>query len=251
MFFRDMAASCWQNRRTDTTGHRVVDPLRHRPSTILRIALVVVLAAGIVASLAWLRTAHPELRMQTLKDLIGTSAWAPVLFILVSIVASLAFVPRTILAAAAGLLFGLWWGLLWAVIGSITGSVAGFLLARYLSVGLVDESRWPRFAPLLRAAERGGWRTVAVIRLIPVLPNTPVNYAFGVTGLSLSSYTIGTAVGQLPMTYVWTQLGTSGNYALSGGQWVMPTLLSLALLVVSMILPRLPVVRRSLRHGVE
>lgn len=227
------------------------ETLRYRPSAILRIALVVIVAAGVIAALAWLRTAHPELRMQTIKDLIGTSAWAPLLFVLVSIVASLAFVPRTILAAAAGLLFGLWWGLLWAVVGSITGSVAGFLLARYVSVGLVDEARWPRFAPLLRAAERGGWRTVALIRLIPIVPNTPVNYAFGVTRISLTSYTIGSALGQLPMSYVWTQLGASGNYALSGGQWLVPTALSLALLAISMILPRLPIVRRSLRIGVE
>jgi uncharacterized membrane protein YdjX (TVP38/TMEM64 family) len=160
-------------------------------------------------------------------------------------------VPRTILAAAAGLLFGLWWGLLWATLGSVAGSVAGFLFARYVSAGLVDEARWPRFAPLLHAAERGGWRTVALIRLIPVLPNTPVNFALGVTSVSLANYTVGTALGQFPMTYVWTQVGASGNYALSGHQWIMPTLLSLALLAISMILPRLPIVRRSLRLRME
>jgi uncharacterized membrane protein YdjX (TVP38/TMEM64 family) len=231
--------------------HRVIGILRFRPSTIVRVVLVLAVAAGIVATLAWFNTAHPELRMRTLRDLIGTSAWAPAIFVLVSIAASLAFVPRTILAAAAGLLFGLWWGLLWATLGSVAGSVAGFLFARYVSAGLVDEARWPRFAPLLHAAERGGWRTVALIRLIPVLPNTPVNFALGVTSVSLANYTVGTALGQFPMTYVWTQVGASGNYALSGHQWIMPTLLSLALLVISMILPRLPIVRRSLRLRME
>lgn len=225
--------------------------MRYRPTAAFRILLAVVVAAGIIVAFAWLRAVDHDLRIQTIQGLIGTSPWAPVIFILVSVVASFVFVPRTVFAAAAGFLFGLWMGLLWATIGSIAGSVACFLLARYLSVGIVDEAKWPRFAPILRAAERGGWRTVALIRLIPILPNTPVNYAFGVTRLSLASYTIGSALGQLPMTYVWTQLGTTGNYALSGGQWLMPTLLSLVLLAVSIILPRLPIVRRSLRLGAE
>jgi uncharacterized membrane protein YdjX (TVP38/TMEM64 family) len=225
--------------------------LRIRPPAAVRILLAVVVAAGIIATLAWLGTVDHHLRIATIQKLIGTSAWAPVIFIVVSTIASFVFVPRTIFAAAAGFLFGLSMGLLWATIGSIAGSVAGFLLARYLSVGLIDEAKWPRFAPLLRAAEHGGWRTVAIIRLIPILPNTPVNYAFGVTGVSLASYTIGSTIGQFPMTYVWVQLGTSGTYALSGGQWILPTVLSLALLVVSMILPRLPIVRRRLRLGVE
>lgn len=231
--------------------HRVVETLRYRPSAIVRIALVVLVAACIIVALAWHGSVNHDLRIQTIQELIGTSAWAPVVFILFSTVASLVFVPRTVFAAAAGFLFGLWQGLLWATIGSIAGSVAGFLLARYLSVGLVEDNKWPRFAPLLRAAERGGWRTVALIRLVPVLPNTPVNYAFGVTRLSLASYTIGSALGQLPMTYVWTQIGTSGNYAASGGQWIVPTVFSLVLLAISMILPRLPIIRRSLRLGVE
>src|SRR5258708_37098652 len=122
-------------------------------------------------------------------------------------VSSVVFVPRTILVAAGGLLFGLWWGLLRGPIGSTLGSLLSFLLARYVNAGLVDEASLPRLAPVLQAAERGGWRIVAFLRLVPILPNTPVNYALGLTRISFAGSAFGSPVGPVPMTFVSTRLG--------------------------------------------
>jgi uncharacterized membrane protein YdjX (TVP38/TMEM64 family) len=97
---------------------------------------------------------------------------------------------------------------------------------------------------VLKAAERGGWRIVAFLRLVPILPNTPVNYALALTRVSLPAYTFGTLLGQMPTSFVWSEVGASGNTALSGGNWVVPTLLALALLAVSLVLPRLAFLRR-------
>ena len=66
---------------------------------------------------------------------------APLVFLAVHIAASLLFVPRTLLAIAAGLLFGIGWGIFWAAIGSVAGAVAGFLVARYVSADWVDVDR--------------------------------------------------------------------------------------------------------------
>jgi uncharacterized membrane protein YdjX (TVP38/TMEM64 family) len=221
--------------------------LRPRSSLYLRCFVTLLIVAGIIGAFALRGAVQPI----AIKELLGASPWAPFLFILATIAASLVFVPRTMLAVAAGLLFGLWAGVLWATIGSTVGSVLGFLLARYVNAGFVDEARMPRLQPALRAAERGGWRTIALIRLIPVLPNTPVNFALGLTRISLASYALGTLLGQLPMTVVCAELGASGNAALSGHAWVTPTLIGLALLGLTMLLPRLPILRRSLRLGTE
>jgi uncharacterized membrane protein YdjX (TVP38/TMEM64 family) len=218
-----------------------------RLSTAFRILLVVLVAGGIIAVFATRAAFHPI----AIRDHIAEYPLAPAIFVAVMVVASLVFVPRTILVAAGGLLFGLWWGLLWGTIGSTLGALAGFLLVRYVNSGLVDETTLPRLAPMLKAAERGGWRIVAFLRLVPVLPHTPVNYALGLTRLSFGSYAFGSLVGMVPMTFVWAQLGASGNTALSGGAWIMPTLLALALLAISLLLPRLAIVRRSLRLGAE
>ena len=224
-----------------------------RPLSVVRVLLVLLVAAGAFAAFS-----AGAFQPQTVRgyatewrDHIVLYPLAPAIFIGVMTLTSVVFVPRTILVAAGGLLFGLWWGLLWGTIGSTLGSLVSFLLARYVNAGLVDEATLPRLAPVLRAAERGGWRMVAFLRLIPVLPHTPVNYALGLTRLSFASYAAGSLVGMVPMTFVWSELGASGNTALSGGNWLMPTLLALALLAVTMILPRLAFVRRSLRLGAD
>ncbi len=218
-----------------------------KPSTALRILLVVLVAGGIIAAFA-LRGAFQPL---AIRDHIAEYRFAPGIFVAAMVAASLVFVPRTIVVAAGGLLFGLWWGLLLGTIGSTLGALVGFLLARYVNAGLVDEASLPRLAPALRAVERGGWRVVAFLRLVPVLPNTPVNYALGLTRIPFAGYAFGSLVGMVPMTFVWSELGASGNTALSGGSWITPTLLALALLAVSVVLPRLAVVRRSLGLSAE
>ena len=217
---------------------------RQRASSAVRLVLLCLIGTAIAAAF-WLHgAADPHL----LRERIANSPFAPGIFVLLCIVSSLIFVPRTIMAAAAGLIFGLSWGLVWATIGSTAGAAAGFLLARYASMGVVDETSLPRLAPLLKAAERTGWRAIAVIRLVP-LPHTPVNFALGVTALRFRSYLAGSFIGMLPMTFVYTQAGASGGSVLSGEHWVIPMVTTAALLAVSLVLPKLGMLRR--RAGVD
>src|SRR6185312_12764484 len=86
------------------------------------------LAGGIVAGWRWRGDFSP----MALTALIRSVPAAPLAFLALHLVASLVFVPRSLLGVAAGLVFGVWWGLVWAALGSVVGAVAGFLLARYL-----------------------------------------------------------------------------------------------------------------------
>jgi hypothetical protein len=54
-----------------------------------------------------------------------------------------------------------------------------------------------------------------------------------------------------PASLVCAQLGANGNTVLSGGDWLLSTLATLVLISLSLILPRLKIVRRSLRTGAD
>lgn len=206
-----------------------------------RIAALVLVAAGMAAVIANRGALGPA----EIKNAIGGAPLAPLIFVLAHIVASLIFVPRTLLAVVAGLLFGAIGGFIWAMVGSTLGAVAGFLLARYVNSGLIDPESLPRLGPLLLRAEAGGWRAVALVRLIPVIPHPVTNYGLGLTRLSLASYTLGTLVGQIPMTVAYVEFGTAGDRLLSSGaNWLLPTLIGLAVVLASILLPRL-VARRN------
>jgi uncharacterized membrane protein YdjX (TVP38/TMEM64 family) len=173
-----------------------------------------------------------------LSAAIGRYPAAPAAFLISHIAASLLFVPRTVLAIAAGLLFGIGWGTFWAALGSVVGAVAGFLLARRLGSGLVAPERNARLRSLLAPVERGGWRAVAVLRLIPVVPHSLANYGLGLTRLPLGAYAFGSLVGQLPMTIACVDFGAAGERLMLGrADWLAPTLIGTAALALSLLIP--------------
>jgi uncharacterized membrane protein YdjX (TVP38/TMEM64 family) len=85
--------------------------------------------------------------------------------------------------------------------------------------------------------ERGGWRAVALVRLIPVMPHSLANYALGLTRIPLGTYTFGSLIGQLPMTIVYVDLGVAGEQLMLGDAgWLEPTLIGLAMLAVTLVI---------------
>jgi uncharacterized membrane protein YdjX (TVP38/TMEM64 family) len=165
---------------------------------------------------------------------------APLVFLLCHIVASLVFFPRTVLAVAAGVLWGIWWGTLWAALGSVLGAVAGFLLARVVNRGFVDLENLRRLGPVLLRAEGGGWRAVAMLRLVPIIPHSLSNYALGLTRLDLGAYAFGSLLGQLPMTIACVEFGAAGERIAAGrADWLVPTLIGVVVLGLSVLVPRL------------
>ena len=155
------------------------------------------------------------------------------------IVASLLFVPRTLMGLVAGGVFDFWWGLVWAATGSVLGAIAGFLIARYVNSGMIDLESLPKLGPVLQRAETGGWRAVTMLRLIPVIPHSFSNYALGLTRLSLGGYALGSLLGQLPMTVAYVSFGAAGGRAVSGGQdWLLPAIVGAVALAASILLPR-------------
>lgn len=210
------------------------------PMSALRTTGRILVAGLVLLGMAMVLTHRSVLNPAEIKAAIADAPLAPAIFVLGHVVASLLFVPRTLLALVAGLLFGSVGGIAWATVGSTLGSLAGFLLARYVNSGLIEPERLPKLGPLLVKAEAGGWRAVAMIRLIPVIPHPITNYGLGLTRLPLSSYIWGSIVGQLPMTLAYVEFGAAGNDAMSGGaDWLLPTLLGLAVLLVSFALPKL------------
>ena len=201
-----------------------------------RLALVLVVLAG--AAFLWARQGAGD--ALSIAQTIERYPAAPLVFLGVHIVASLIFFPRTVLAVAAGAMFGAWAGTLWAALGSTIGAAAGFLLARYVNGGLVDLESMRRLGPLLQRAERGGWRAVAVLRLIPVIPHALTNYALGLTRLPLGAYAFGSLVGQLPMAIACADFGAAGERLAAGkAGWLAPTLIGLAVLGLSVLVPKL------------
>jgi uncharacterized membrane protein YdjX (TVP38/TMEM64 family) len=208
-----------------------------RRSFILRLVLLAALAGAI----AWLALHREVLQSAALQqELKSFGPWSPILFVLVYSLATVLFVPGSILTVAGGALFGPLWGTLWNLSGATLGATLAFVVARYIGSAWVRRSAGERLARLIRGVEEEGWRFVAFVRLVPLFPFNLVNYAFGLTRIGLGEYAIASFACMTPGAVAYTYLGYAGLEAATGRAGAIhKALFALALLAAVAFLPRL------------
>ena len=171
-------------------------------------------------------------------------------FIGIYIIATVAFLPAFILTLGAGVLFGLWLGSLYVFIGATLGSIAAFLVGRYLARDWVAHkiAANEQFQAIDRAVGKEGLKIVLLTRLSPIFPFNLLNYAFGVTGVSIRDYIVG-SIGMIPGTIMFVYIGSlAGSLALIGTaaqptnpalQWTIRIVGLLATVAVTVYVTRL------------
>lgn len=132
---------------------------------------------------------------------------APLAFIAVYILATILFLPTLALTLLSGGLFGLLPGILFSLIGATLGASIAFVLSRkwlgtYFSTA--------RFETLMQKIDKRHWRTMAVVRMVPIMPFHWINYGLGLSTIPLRTFIIGTLVFLLPGEIVYTYAGMKG-----------------------------------------
>ncbi|HSK34198.1 MAG TPA: TVP38/TMEM64 family protein [Propionicimonas sp.] len=162
----------------------------------------------------------PEDLLRLAESVRAAGPAAPVAFVALYAACTLLPLPRNVLSAAAGTLFGWGWGIPLAYLGSLLGAGAAFWLAR-----AQGRSRWSRSSKALSgsrrasfdaALEKRGLLTVLGARVLPVVPFTAFNYAAGLTGIRRRDYVVGTVLGVVPGTVAYV---TAGAYAARPAAW--------------------------------
>ena len=130
-------------------------------------------------------------------------------FIGIYIVATVALVPGAILTLGAGLLFGVAWGSVYVFLGALAGETCAFLLGRYVARNWISQkfANNSTFIALDKALQKEGLKIILLTRLSPIFPFSLLNYAFGITGISLRDYFLG-SIGMIPMTVAYVYFGS-------------------------------------------
>lgn len=177
--------------------------------------------------------------------------WGPVLFVLTYVAATVFFLPGSILTLGAGAVFGVVWGSLYVSAGSTLGATAAFLVGRHLARDAIARKIGgsARFAAIDRAVADEGWKIVGLTRLSPVFPFTLLNYAFGLTKVSLRDYVLASWIGMMPGTVMYVYLGSLAQAASSGrtrttAEWALYGIGLLATVSVTIFVTR--IARRAL-----
>jgi uncharacterized membrane protein YdjX (TVP38/TMEM64 family) len=178
------------------------------------------------------------------------------LFIAIYVVATVLFIPSSVLTLGAGAVFGLGWGLIYVSIGSTLGATCAFLVGRYVARNWVARriEGHPTFAAMDRAIADEGWKMVGLTRLSPVFPFTLLNYAFGLTRVKLSHYVIASWIGMIPGTILYVYLGSLARAGAEArqrtpAQWALYAVGLLATIALTVVVTRRA--RRALNRRIE
>jgi len=182
-----------------------------KPSSIFRIVTLAVLIVSIGASLFLLPTQEYLSWFLAWVQRIGP--WGAVLLGAAYIPAALLFVPGSLLTLGAGFALGVGLGTVAVSIGSTLGASAAFLAGRTLARGFIEAkiSHNPRFRAIDQAVKHEGFKIVLLTRLSPVFPFNLLNYAFGLTPVSLRDYFLASWIGMLPGTVMYVYLGSAAK----------------------------------------
>jgi uncharacterized membrane protein YdjX (TVP38/TMEM64 family)/rhodanese-related sulfurtransferase len=190
---------------------------------------------------AWAAAYRDQINLATLDAWLGSlGVSAPIGYVALYALATVAFAPGVVFALAGGALFGPLWGTLWNLTGATFGATLAFLVARYIAGDWVARKAGGLLKRVIDGVEAEGWRFVALVRLVPLFPFNLSNYVLGLSRIPLHHYVMATFVCMAPGAVAYTWLGHAGRGALSGhADAVQYGLLALGLLATIALLPRL------------
>lgn len=151
----------------------------------------------------------------------GLGALGFIVYGVIYILACVFLVPGAILTLGAGAIYGVVVGSILVSISSTLGATAAFLAGRNLArewVGRKIEGN-PKFSAIDTAVAKEGWKIVGLTRLSPVFPFNLLNYAYGLTKVSLRDYFLASWIGMMPGTVMYVYIGSlAGDLASLGAE---------------------------------
>ena len=233
---------------TEKAGTPSGDGLRRLFSWRKAVALVLVIA---VVAVLFATFDVRELLREALGWIERLGAWGQVLFVVIYVVATVLLIPGSALGLGAGALFGVVRGSWLVSLASTLGATCAFLLGRYLARDWVAKKTEGNalFTAIDRAVAAEGWKIVFLTRLSPVFPFTLLNYAFGLTRVSLPDYVFASWIGMMPGTVMYVYLGSLARAGVADRQrtpaeWMLYGMGLVATIAVAVIATR--IARRAL-----
>ncbi len=221
-------------------------------SVLKRIAPLIVIGVALAAFFAL--GLHQYFTLDTLREnraalqdwVDASPARAIAVFVVVYAAAvAISFPGASILTIFGGYLFGLAAGVPATVFAATLGATAIFLAAKTALGDFLHRRAGGFIKKMEQGFREDELNYMFVLRLIPAFPFWAINIAAGVLGVSPRNFVIGTGLGIIPGSFVYTSIGAAAGAAFDAGEDVTlsgillqpQTLLPIVGLIVLALLP--------------
>lgn len=203
--------------------------------TTLRLLLLFTVVA--IAAAVWLSPLRTHLTREEIRatvESVRTTPYAPILLIVMYAAGCVFAVPASIFIVAAGAIWGWLLGGTIALAGGMLGAAASFFTGRYFGAALGDHPGRSRRLLDTHLRDRG-FRTLLIVRLLPVLPFAALNYGAGAMRVHPGVFLLSTFLGLIPSNYVFAWSADEIFNGSLSGRDVLLRLLTVAALCISAI----------------
>ena len=168
--------------------------------------------------------------------------WAPLFFIFIYAAGVCMFLPGTLLTGLGAAIFGAYWGFVYVWLGAMAGASAAFLIGRTLGREFAASLIGDKLKKYDDGIERNGFATVLYLRLV-YFPFTPMNFGMGLTKVHFRDYFIGTGLGIIVGTFIFTFFIGTLKDVWTSGNWAelisFKVFFSIALFIFSFFIPKI------------
>ncbi|MFL5816652.1 MAG: TVP38/TMEM64 family protein [Conexibacter sp.] len=187
-------------------GDAITARRRERRLALLRLGALAIVVGLLFAAVAL----TGDLSAQRVRDTVDDAGIAaPLAFMALSSLLTVAMFPGPLLAGASGLLFGTALGTPISIVAATLGASLAFSLSRRFGARAVDELSGHRVRVVQDFIAQRGFLSVLYARILPAMPYNVVNYAAGLTAVPLLTFAAATAIGCAPRAFAYTALGGS------------------------------------------
>jgi len=202
--------------------------------------------------LLFIATALLAIRFTPIKNYLNVEAmgqflesagfWAPFIYMIFYAVGVCLFLPGTLLTGLGGAIFGPYWGFLYVWIGAMAGASGAFVIGRTLGREFASSLIGDKLKKYDDAIERNGFATVLYLRLV-YFPFTPLNFGMGLTKVRFWDYLMGTGLGIIVGTFIFTFFIGTLKEVWASGNWAelisFKVFFSIGLFIFSFFIPKI------------
>ncbi len=180
----------------------------------LRLVVIALFAGAVVAFFAfggqdYVNLATIKRHRETLLAFAEThfAAALAIGFALYTLQVAFSLPGSLLLSLTAGFVFGRWVGTALVVVAATLGATLLFLAARYLFADAARRRMGALGEKINAGFTKNAFSYLLFLRLVPVFPFFLVNLAPAFTSIPLRTYVLATAIGIVPGTFVFVNLG--------------------------------------------
>jgi len=192
------------------------DTAHRRSNTLLKILILAVFAGGLITF--FVLDGDRYLTLETIKShrdgLLDYTQQHRLLMIagtvfVYTLSTALSIPGALVLSLTTGFLFGRWTGTAIIVFSATIGATLVFLAARYLFAEAAQRRMGAVAQKIIKGFHANAFNYLLFLRLVPVFPFWLVNLVPAFTPVHLKTYFTATAIGILPGSFVFANLGQS------------------------------------------